>query len=166
MDNSLSSYITIIEKLLHKKVAPRFTVIDFISEPELLDFYNNKVAPENVVKYIWRGTARRANLQYISDKLRSISKEANYKDFNSSLTREKFKSEIVRILYYMYCGYNSTPHPWGLKNRPQFPERLPLPIIDKEVGKDVRKALENLINSSKWDSWIRQLLKAAKGIKK
>jgi len=93
--------------------------------------------------------------------LKSIAGGKNINDFNSATVRNKVKSEMVRILYYMAQNFEG-PHPWGIASRLMPPRSLPLPLKDKNAGKHTREVLEKLINDSKWDSRIRQLLREAK----
>jgi len=129
----------------------RFKPFDIFSAEQLVTMYNDGVSPKTVAKKMRYG---------LDKKVGSIVKIANT-DLNSSLIRTKFKSEIVRTLFFIAMGY-SFPNPWGIAARPIYPERTPLPIKDKNAGKEPREAIEKLINGSKYDGWIRQLLRDIK----
>ena len=146
----------------------RFRPFDIFSAEQLVDMYSKGISPKTVAKKMQIGMGIRHSTRLSStatDKiikdLKDLSKKPSITDFNSSLVRTKFKSELVRILYYIAIGMQG-PHPWGIASRPQPPERLPLQVKDKTAGKYTRETLEKFINNPRWDSWIRQLLKEAK----
>jgi len=92
---------------------------------------------------------------------KKLRKVAGVLDLNSQIARKKLRSEIVRILYYLSTSY-SGPHPWGLLARPIYPEVSPLPIKDKNAGKETREAIEELMKKGYWDQFIRILLREVK----
>ena len=170
---SFSDYLTQIETLLHENLPDKFTVKDFLSKAQLLSLYQSGTEPSDVLHKIWNGTTdiptikkynRLSPINKVTAKIHALVKEADSSTLNSSLARDKLRSELVRILFYMHEGYN-TVNPWGIKNRPQYPERTPISVVDKNAGKEVREALEKLMKDSKWDSLLRQLLKAVKELK-
>lgn len=82
-------------------------------------------------------------------------------NLNSAIARRKLKSELVRILFYIANGYQG-PHPWGLLARPIYPEISPLPVKDKNAGKEMRELVESLMDKSYWDQFVRILLRELK----
>ncbi len=106
-----------------------------------------------------------SNLYHIATKIKKLAKiEKTSKsrlDFNSAITRRKLRSEIVRILFYLYMGYEG-PHPWGRVARPIYPETHPLPLRDKNAGKEVRESIEKIMDDSYFEQWIRVLLRTVK----
>lgn len=71
--------------------------------------------------------------------------------------RRKIKSELERILYYVLVGYGG-PHPWGSKARPPHPELEPLQIIDQEAGKEIREAIQSVVNEPRFSSQLKLML--------
>lgn len=162
------TYVDWLEKILQIVNLPfRLSIFDFYTAEELVKLYKQNKSPKEAAKRMQIGvgfnkTGKVDKVDKIIKDLKDLAnKSPNINDFNSSLIRTKFKSEIVRILYYLIVG-SQGPHLWGIQNRIQPPERSPLPLKDPNACKVTRETLEKLVNSSSWDSWIRQLLRAAK----
>jgi hypothetical protein len=128
----------------------RFKPFDIFTPEQLVNMYSNGESPKSVAKKMTKGLHR-------VEKEGSEKKASLGENFNSDIVRKKFKSELVRTLYYL--ADPSGPHPWGMQNKVNPPFSLPLPINDKNAGKKNREAVEKVVNDSKFDSTIRQLLK-------
>lgn len=81
-----------------------------------------------------------------------------YNSLSTERARVKFKSELLRVLYYMAQGY-SGPHPWGAAARPPYPEQSPLQLKDAGAETELRETIEKFLNDSRWDSTLGRLLR-------
>jgi hypothetical protein len=77
---------------------------------------------------------------------------------NTEQSKIKFRSELVRLLYYMAVGYNG-PHPWGNSARPPFPEFSPLSLKDAGAEKQVRDTIEKMLSDPEWSFILSKLLR-------
>ncbi len=91
------------------------------------------------------------------EQLNKVASKAKYNKLSSEKLRAKFKSELVRTLYYMLVGYKG-PHPWGVSAKPAYPEYNNLPIRNRECGRHVREAMESLISSRDLDAICKKIL--------
>ena len=103
-----------------------------------------------------------ARLRKVASGLKEVASLKTAKPKLNSLStdraRVKFKSELVRILYYIARGYEG-PHPWGISGRPPYPERSPVPLKDSGAESELRESIEEFLADSQWDTVIRRMLR-------
>lgn len=91
------------------------------------------------------------------EQLNKIASKAKYNILSTEKFKAKFKSELIRTLYYMLVGYEG-PHPWGVSAKPAYPEYSPLPVRNKACGKQAREAVESLISSRDFEVMCKKIL--------
>jgi hypothetical protein len=90
--------------------------------------------------------------------LHKKASKSKYNDIDTEKFKAKFKSELVRTLYYMLVGY-AGPHPWGPSNRPAYPEYSPIAVTHPGYERKLRETIESMLSSPEWDKNIKKLLR-------